>query len=618
MRVQVLKPLLVFVFISICLSVSSQVSSNKSGIAAGIIDSLRLKGINPVESPKKPEISLSRDQALKYLQERLHPQFWKNSNDPLRQEFGRLIYEASHPKFDSLKLALQEYPYDSLSIPWEKFYVWEPLTIKIPVISKQVSSLKLDSADTSADDNNLLKSDSLKSSSTSYSKTTVFTKPYVQLKDTTIMVVVDTVDQVSSPRVGFPFKYADNPYQADSIKAAVETLITQIENRDSTIITFTGLGKGATPMMMNSKSDRVIRYWLKNEFSDSVAVWLENPCRNTVGLYLEQGINFRRPGRQSNYSRPKVNAPYIDNKKLLEQRLTIKPQYWRYRTESSFILNQSALSNWVKGGEGSISTALDITAYSSYNNPALKLSSDNFIRFNFGYLKSGQEPVTKNLDLLEANLKLNHVAFGKVYFSAILLFKTQVARGFNYFKTSTGDNASSLVSKFMNPGILTLGLGFDYKPNSSTSINFSPLSYKGTFVTDPAYYNKEYDSTRIDQTQYGVPKDKKALNEPGVSFMISNEFKPTKSLTFVNRLQLFTNYIHNPQNVDVDWEMIATAHLNWFTDVRFNTHLIFDDDTKTPQLDSKGQSILLADGSEKKTARIQFKELLGISLSFRF
>jgi len=42
----------------------------------------------------------------------------------------------------------------------------------------------------------------------------------------------------------------------------------------------------------------------------------------------------------------------------------------------------------------------------------------------------------------------------------------------------------------------------------------------------------------------------------------------------VNRLQLFTNYINKPQNVDVDWEMIADVNLNWFTDLRFNTHLI--------------------------------------------
>ena len=100
--------------------------------------------------------------------------------------------------------------------------------------------------------------------------------------------------------------------------------------------------------------------------------------------------------------------------------------------------------------------------------------------------------------------------------------------------------------------------------------------------------------------------------------MISNELKLNKTIDIINRLQLFTNYIHNPQNVDVDWEMIATTHLNWFTDVRLNTHLIFDDDTKTRKQNSKGQPVLLPDGTEKKTARIQFKELVGLSLSFRF
>jgi len=73
---------------------------------------------------------------------------------------------------------------------------------------------------------------------------------------------------------------------------------------------------------------------------------------------------------------------------------------------------------------------------------------------------------------------------------------------------------------------------------------------------------------------------------------------------------LFTNYINNPLNIDVDWEMIALINLNWFTDVRFNSHLIFDDDTKT--VDKKGTDPL------KKTARIQFKEMLGFSLVFRF
>jgi hypothetical protein len=160
----------------------------------------------------------------------------------------------------------------------------------------------------------------------------------------------------------------------------------------------------------------------------------------------------------------------------------------------------------------------------------------------------------------------------------------------------------------MNPATLTIGLGLDYKPNKVTSINFSPLSYKATFVTD---------TSSIDQTKYGVAANRRSKHEPGASFMISNEFRPVKNVVVTNRLQLFTNYINNPLNIDVDWEMILIANLNWFTDVRLNTHLIFDDDTKTPVFD-KDQPVLGQDGLQKKTARVQFKELLGLSFVFRF
>jgi hypothetical protein len=100
--------------------------------------------------------------------------------------------------------------------------------------------------------------------------------------------------------------------------------------------------------------------------------------------------------------------------------------------------------------------------------------------------------------------------------------------------------------------------------------------------------------------------------------MVTNVYKPHKNVSITNRLQLFTNYINNPLNIDVDWEMIVTASLNWFTDVRLNTHLIFDDDTKTVELDHDKKPILRTDGTPKKTARVQFKEMLGLSLIFRF
>jgi len=601
MRFSFLKLFLTVIFLNTYISVFSQENFKITKTTESVIDSLKRSGVILGKQINKPEISLSSDQALKYLEKKYRPQFWKDESDPLRQAFGRLIYEAAHSPLDSLRNSLTKYPYDSLSIPWNNFYLWKPLKIKIPVLSP-VDSSRLEGDLVPRNDSLNLTPANVKPVSSIMRVT--------ELKDTTLMVIVDSLKTVTSSRTGFPFKYVSHPFQGDSIQAAVNSIFNYIDKRDSLVLRITGLGNAVTPITVNSPTKKYFRYWLKNEFSDSVSVWIGNPSKNTIGLYLEQGINFKRPVRQANYGSPKVNVQSIDNKTLTEfQNEGFKPRLWKYHSETAFVLNQSSLSNWVKGGESSISSVFDMTGYADYNNKRLKISSANFARLNFGYLASGDGGIKKNIDLLETNSKLNHKAFGKIDFSAILLFKTQIARGYNYSTTAAGKDTSSLVSKFMNPATITIGLGFDYKPNKKTSINFSPLSYKGTFVTDTAH---------IDQTQYGIAKNRKSLNEPGVSFMISSEFNPFKTVTVVNRLQLFTNYIHNPQNVDVDWEMIATAHLNWFTDVRFNTHLIFDDDTKTPQQYKNGQPVLSADGTVKKTARIQFKELLGFSVSFKF
>jgi hypothetical protein len=111
-----------------------------------------------------------------------------------------------------------------------------------------------------------------------------------------------------------------------------------------------------------------------------------------------------------------------------------------------------------------------------------------------------------------------------------------------------------------------------------------------------------------------------------MNFMFSNTWRPTDSKTgrpsntfsVTNRLQLFSNYIRKPQNVDVDWELTVATRLNTFTELRINTHLIFSDNIKTKVLDKDKKPVMNPDGTEKKTARIQFKEMIGLSLAFRF
>ncbi|MGD0340610.1 MAG: DUF3078 domain-containing protein [Bacteroidales bacterium] len=571
-----------------------------------VFDSLSAKGLIYMKNREKPDIELSKDQALKYLQSKHKIYYWKNPDDPLRQAIGQLLFFASNNPFDSTRYFLDNYSYDSINIPWDKFYVWNKIKVKMPVILSSRFTLPVNTTvkiDTALKKNI---SDSIKSR---FADTIpeLQLKPrgsLVELKDTVIMVATDTLNEVTSSKSGFPFWYYNWPYESDSIVVAINTLISFVENRDSLEVNLKGSSNKVTPVWLNSKSERFVRFWIRNEYSDSVMVWVGSVSRNTLGLFLEKGILFLRPLRLSNFSDAKLKLKTINKESLMKlNNIPIKLKYWKFPSESAFAINQASLSNWVKGGESSISVAMDVTKHADYYDQEHRVFSNNFIRLKYGLVGSGKTPFRINLDLLETNSSLNQKAFGKFDLSAIMLIKTQIAKGYNY------PNDSIPVSKFLNPIIFTIGLGLDYKPNKTTSLNFSPISYKITVVTDTAHIN---------QTTYGIPHNRKSLHEPGVSILIANEFKPSNTIAITNRLQLFSNYIHNPQNIDIDWEMIATQKISWFADMRLNTNLIFDDDTKTVVFDKNNKPELRPDGTQKKTARIQFKELFGLSFTFKF
>lgn len=566
-------------------------------ISEGVMrDSLTRMGffVNPVL--KKTDITFTSEEAIKYLQRLLGADYWRSSEDQLKMAIGQLVFYAVNQPYDSLEAFLKRYPYDSLNVPYWRFYLFDTVKIKVPVMAEQVKAASPDS---------LMQADTIQAKHPSDSIMTWEERPSsLFLKDTCLLIVTDTLNEVKAWSDFHPFTYYRFRGMGDSLSAAVKTLTDFLESRDSSVIVFmdnTGVG---LPVWLNSATGNLKRYWLRNEFDDSVTVWIGSTGRDTIGIFLEGGIMFRRPSKHTTINDAQLDIQKVNSRKLQKvEQIYVKPQYWKYRSEASFVFNQALLTNWVKGGENSLSTALDITGYADYVNKDKKIISNNFARLKYGLIKSGDKPVRKNLDLLETNSKLNHKAFGKFDFSATMLFKTQIARGYNY------PNDSVPVSKFLNPAILTIGFGLDYKPNKTTSINVAPLSYKATFVPDTA---------RIDQTKYGVSKDRRSMHEPGASVQITNELKPFKTIAITNRLQLFTNYIHNPQNIDIDWEMIAQLKLNWFADLRFNTHFIFDDDTKTLLKNKDGSNVIGPDGKPKKTSRIQFKELMGLSFVFRF
>ncbi len=216
-------PLLLILILNPCLTLLSQKISTGAESENPVLDSLKRSGVLFGNFQKKPEIVLSYSQAVRYLQQRYQGQYWLNLSDPFRQALGQLILNATNPPYDSTAAMLKRFPYDSLNIPWDKFYIWEPMRVKIPVnVLEQVPAAS--GAAGRQDTSVAAVPDSLNHEAAKEPVPEFAYKTVTIQKDTSIMVVIDTLHEVTSRYHGFPFHYFSYPYQSDSIKVAVDAL----------------------------------------------------------------------------------------------------------------------------------------------------------------------------------------------------------------------------------------------------------------------------------------------------------------------------------------------------------------------------------------------------------
>ncbi|HCM60131.1 MAG TPA: hypothetical protein DIS74_07130 [Bacteroidales bacterium] len=594
-------------------------------VTGHLLKQIKAAPVPDINGPQ--DIHLDRMESLRFL-ERFSGSnsIWRRANDPLREALKNLVWMASRPPEDTVLSFLSEYPFERIRIPAEKYYVFDSVRIILPVMTPDTlpadstaaadragemfisAGSKLEKVRLTQDSRPILRNDTLKLNDSVYILMRDFipaSMPHAT-NDTIVLVITDTLPEVSLARTDFPFRYLRNPYVSDSLEAAVSSLISYLEARDSTVIRLASENGRGSDVWLNSRSDNLVRFWLPDGEGDSVTVWIGSPLRNTLSLRAEEGVMFRKQIWHDKYVDTRVNVTTAQEEELRRVALSkIKPDLWKFKTDLSYLLSQGVVSNWAKGGESNISSVLDVTSALNYSNKVTKVNSATSARFALGLQASGKYGgIRKNLDILEINSKINHKAFGKFDLSGIFQFKSQFLPGYTY----PNDTTSIMVSKFFNPATFILGYGLEYKPNKNLSVSFSPLSYKGTIVTDTA---------NINQTKYGIAADKMAKNELGAYLTVNSKLVLFEKINMTNRIQLFSNFLMKPQNVDVDWEMIATMPLNWFTDLRVNTHLIYDDNTLLPVFE-KGEPVLGTDGEQKKAPMVQFKELLGVSFVFKF
>ncbi|MEP6674644.1 MAG: DUF3078 domain-containing protein [Ferruginibacter sp.] len=251
-----------------------------------------------------------------------------------------------------------------------------------------------------------------------------------------------------------------------------------------------------------------------------------------------------------------------------------------WKNSGTFILNvnQGSLSNWAAGGE---QNTLGINSILNYaiNYRMNKNTWDNYFDLALGFQNATSfNRFRKTDDRIDITSKYGHQVSKKWYAAALVNFNSQALKGYDY-------DSNRKISNFLAPGKLLFAIGMDYRPAKNFSLFISPITTRWIFKQDPDFYALD---------KFGVPAFKKIYNEVGAYVSAKYDQPLSKWAVYSGRLDLFSNYKRNPQNVDIYFTNLLTMNFNKWLGTTISVDMIYDDDV---------------------IQKTQLKEILGVGLS---
>ena len=264
---------------------------------------------------------------------------------------------------------------------------------------------------------------------------------------------------------------------------------------------------------------------------------------------------------------------------------------------------ESSLTNWAAGGQSAISVGGLVNIFANYHKG--KVIWNNNAIFGYGVIKQGSnKDWLKTDDRIQLTTKVGREAFKKAYYSALVDFKSQFAPGYNY------PNDSTKISNFLAPAYALIAIGMDFEVDSSLSFFVSPATARITYVGDNTLakegaYGVQGDVT--DAAGHIVTHYRNNREQVGGYLKMQYRRNVMQNISFGTTLELFSDYLHNPQNLYVNWTTLLVMKVNKYISATFNTQLIYDPAVKIKQADGTLQG-----------PRVQFKQVLGVGLAYKF
>lgn len=280
--------------------------------------------------------------------------------------------------------------------------------------------------------------------------------------------------------------------------------------------------------------------------------------------------------------------------------------FWKKNNSLGLDINQGTFSNWSAGGYSSVSGIVKGDFNRTYEKG--RTMWVNELKVRYGLNKQENVELRKTDDVLSINSSFGYKSSVKSnwYYSAKMTLNTQMANGYAY------PNVEDPISRAFAPAYLFVGIGAEYFKNDFKAY-ISPVTLKSTLVLDEVLANKgEFglDGGIFDAEGNLIKPGKKSRNELG--FLFTSEWKKSimTNVLLKNNLTLYTDYLNNFGNVDVDWQLTLEMKVNSLLKATLGGHLIYDDDIKNKR-DVNGVQIT-------EGPRVQFKQLLSVGLVYNF
>ncbi|MEW4924559.1 DUF3078 domain-containing protein [Algibacter sp. 2305UL17-15] len=304
------------------------------------------------------------------------------------------------------------------------------------------------------------------------------------------------------------------------------------------------------------------------------------------------------------FSNAQPDSLYIKENKVYDG-----PQ-WKEGQEASVDISQVSFTNWNSGGTNSISALLGYQYNANYKDKFFFWN--NRARIGYGLNKQESRELRKTDDIFEitSNLGYQPTDDSKWFYSARFNFRTQLANGYKY------PDKDNPISRLMAPGYLFFGGGVEYGKNiEKFSFYLSPLTLKATFVLDQDLANAGsfgVDPAVFDSNGNLIREGANLRREVGILISNSYVMELGENINVTNLLSLYSDYINNFGNIDVDWRINFDFKVNNFVRATLESHLKYDDDVKSLE------PTAVEGEFDEAGAKIQWKQFLGIGFAVDF